>query len=119
MSSCPENKSQKFRAGAEVGRCCDQSFLDSSPSPGWLLPLVTRRRSIASEALAVVVHAFKDTSERDEVLATLKRTYLSKRTEGSTPLLFTILPEHFDFSINYVPTHHITCVVPNEGGPTT
>ncbi len=63
--------------------------------------------------------AFKDTSERDDVLATLKRTYLSQRTEGSTPLLFTILPEHFDFSINYVPTHHITCVVPNEGGPTT
>jgi hypothetical protein len=58
--------------------------------------------------------AFKDTSERDEVLATLMRTYLSKRTEGSTPLLFTILPEHFDFSINYVPTHHVTCVTPHE-----
>jgi hypothetical protein len=60
---------------------------------------------------------FEDIPNGDEVLSTVKNAYLKYHSDDSIPLLFTSSPVAFEFSINYVPTHQVRCIVPNDDGP--
>jgi len=63
---------------------------------------------------------FENLPEGDEVLGALKRAYLRYHTDGSSPLLFTVSPVKFEFSINYVPTRRVRCIAPGDiDGPTS
>ncbi len=62
---------------------------------------------------------FESVPERDEVLTTLKRAYLRYRADDSIPLLFTVSPVEFEYSINYVPTHQVRCVAPGDDDATS
>jgi hypothetical protein len=63
--------------------------------------------------------ALESIPENDEVLAAVKSTLLRYRTDDSIPLLFTISPVKFEYSINYVPTHQVHCVAPNDDDMTS
>jgi hypothetical protein len=63
--------------------------------------------------------SLEDVARSNEVLTTLRRAYLRQRPDDELPLLFTVVPEHLVFSIDYVPTHGVRCVSPPTDEPTS
>jgi hypothetical protein len=64
-------------------------------------------------ALSVQVRTpFESISEGEDVLALVKSAYLKYHTDDSIPMLFTVSPVEFEYSLNYVPTHRVRCVAP-------
>jgi len=56
--------------------------------------------------------SFDDIPEDDETLAELKAEYLKRYSEMGSPVLFTVSPGRFDFTIDYAPKRQVRCVTP-------
>jgi len=88
-------------------RCSDLIDLNV-PHPHLKVKLSLRRQA-----------PFDEIPENDEVLTRLRTAYLKQHIAHSIPLLLTVSPVHFDFTINYVPTRQVRCVAPEVGLPTS
>jgi hypothetical protein len=63
--------------------------------------------------------SFEGVWEEDKVLTRLTTAYVKYHADDSYPLLFTISPVKFEYSINYVPTRQVRCVAPKDDDSTS
>lgn len=57
----------------------------------------------------------EDVPSAEDVLTALKRASVKYSAGNDLPLLFTVSPLTYAYTIDYVPTHQVRCIAPGEG----